>query len=203
MSHFDGKTDPSYYVARLDPDDLQNEKEKRLYIDYKTVHGSDPFHVMVFLPELNYFLASNKICVCNDCLDMNFENYPSFQWYELQVGKLNEKATQSKSIIPLDKLDSNLYSMAIKGSIFAVRADNVFINYFLLLCEVEVVEHLDNEKPHTDDAGQIMHYGTKYITGKYLEVSNFTNRYHEFKIQRKNIAVIGETVFFIFLTTTQ
>ena len=203
MSHFDGKTDPSYYVARLDPDDLQNEKEKRLYIDYKTVHGSDPFHVMVFLPELNYFLASNKICVCNDCLDMNFENCPSFQWYELQVGKLNEKATQSKSIIPLDKLDSNLYSMAIKGSIFAVRADNVFINYFLLLCEVEVVEHLDNEKPHTDDAGQIMYYGTKYITGKYLEVSNFTNRYHEFKIQRKNIAVIGETVFFIFLTTTQ
>ena len=59
---------------------------------------------------------------------------------------------------------------------------------------LQAIEHLDPEKPHTDEAGQAIHYGTRYITGKYLEVSNFTNKYHEFKVQRKKIRDILLTV---------
>ena len=99
---------------------------------------------------------------------MNFEKCLSFWKYEPQVGKLNEKAARSKSNMPLDKSVSSLCSMVNKGSIFAIRADNAITNYFILICESEVIEHLDNEKPHNDDAGQVIYYGTKYITGKYL-----------------------------------
>ena len=86
-------------------------------------------------------------------------------------------------------------SMVTKGSLFTVRADNARTNYFLLQCTSEEKEHLDPENPIVDKVGNVIHYGTKYITGKYLEISNFTNKYHEFSIQRKEIFVIGGTVF--------
>ena len=59
--------------------------------------------------------------------------------------------------------------------------------------------HVDTPTPIADKAGNIIHYGTNYITAKYLEVSNFTDKYHEFKLQNKKdhfIYVVSETVFF-------
>ena len=127
---------------------------------------------------------------------MRFEECESFKRYEPLVGRLNEKATRSKSDMAQDMAVVTVGSMVTKDSIFAVRADNVRTNYFLLLCVLEEKEHLDAENAHTDQVGNAIYYGTKYVTRKYLEISNFTNRYHEFNVQRKNIAVIGETVFF-------
>ena len=53
-------------------------------------------------------------------------------------------------------------------------------------------------EPHVDECGNIIHYGTKYLEGYYLACRNFTNKYHEFSVGKrgKNIAVIGETLFF-------
>ena len=60
-SHYEIQTNPTYHVSRIvsriDPDELQAEREKRLYVDYQTVRGSDSFHVVVFKPESSSFLA--------------------------------------------------------------------------------------------------------------------------------------------------
>ena len=173
-----------YSLTKLDADVLQVECEKRLYLDYLTVNGSGSFHVMVFKPKGTTFHASSQLSVCDNCLDLNFEACPSFRIYEPQVAKLNEKATRSKAASMVEEnTQSCLSDMVTKGSIFSVRADNIVNNYFLLICESEVVEHLDAEKPHADDAGQVIHYGTRYVTEKHLEVSIFTDKYHEFKVQ--------------------
>ena len=129
---------------------------------------------------------------------MTFENCDSFATYEPIVGQMSEKGTRSNSMVN-DKPVDNISSMVTKGSIFAVRAENARTNYFLLQCVKEEKMHVDTPTPIADKAGNIIHYGTNYITAKYLEVSNFTDKYHEFKLQNKKdhfIYVVSETVFF-------
>ena len=94
-----------------------------------------------------------------------------------------------------DEAASTTSSMVTKESVFAIRADNPTTNYFLLHCVSEEAEHLDPE-PIIDTVGNVIHFGMKYITGRYLEISNFTNKYHEFEVRRKHIFVQGTTVFF-------
>ena len=195
--HYENHTNPSYLAVVVNPDELQAEREERLYIDYKTVSGSNSFHVLVFKPHSTTFMASKSLCVCSHCTDLRFEECDSFTRYEPLVGRLNEKATRSKSLnMAIDQADESVSTMVTKGSIFAVRADNDLTNYFLLQCTTEEKEHLDGKDPAIDQVGNVIHYGTKYITGKYLEVSDFNDKYHVFDVQRKNIFVAADTVFF-------
>ena len=50
--------------------------------------------------------------------------------------------------------------------------------------------------PFVDQVGHSIHYGQKYILGKYLDVSDFNDRYHVFNVGKKQVAVVGETIFF-------
>ena len=166
---------------------------------YKTVSGSDSFHLMIFKPHSKTFLASKQLCVCSSCLDMRFEECESFQEYEPVVGQLSEKATKSKIDMTRDVPVESVSSMVTEVSIFAVRAENMRTNYFLLKCISEDKMHMDAEAPISDKTGNVIHYGTNYITAKYLEISDFNNKYHEFKVQSRKdhfIYVVGETVFF-------
>ena len=195
-NHYENKTNPEYYPSVINPDTLQEERTKRLYKDYKTVSGSDSFHVMIFSPDSKTFLASKQLCVCSNCLDMRFEDCKSFRKYEPVVGQLNEKATRSKSMVT-ETSTEGVSSMVTENSIFAVRAENVRTNYFLLQCVAEEKMHMDAETPIVDKAGNVIYYGTNYITAKYLDISDFNMKYHEFKLQQKNfIYVVSETVFF-------
>ena len=65
----------------------------------------------------------------------------------------------------------------------------------IIISKGQEAEHLDPE-PIIDTVGNVIHFGMKYITGRYLEISNFTNKYHEFEVRRKHIFVQGTTVFF-------
>ena len=85
--------------------------------------------------------------------------------------------------------------MITKGSIFAIRANNPLTNYFILLCESELEEHY-LEKPFVDDVGHIIYAGNTYILGKYLNVTNFNNKYQEFEVTKKTVAVLDGEVFF-------
>ena len=127
-SHYENKLKPEYYLSVVDPVQLKEERIKRMYKDYKTVSGSDSFHVMVFTPNAETFLASKQVCVCSSCLDMYFEECSSFNENQPVVGQLNEMATRSKNMVS-DVATSSVSSMVSKDSIFAVRADNSRTNY--------------------------------------------------------------------------
>ena len=62
MYHYADKISPSYGVSTIDVACLQEEREKRLYIEYATAKGSDSFHVLVFTPDSETFIASLKLC---------------------------------------------------------------------------------------------------------------------------------------------
>ena len=191
----EGKTNPEYHIELIKSEDLENEREKRLYKNYTTINGSNSFRVILFRPGSDVFHASTKLCVCSFCQDHEFENCEKFISYQLQVGMLNEKATRSKDMTQ-EEMSYNLSSMVTKDSVFAVRAENSNTNYFLLMCETEEEEHLDPENPYVDEAGHAIKYGTKYIIGRYLDICNSNDRCHEFRILKKKIAVIGQTIFF-------
>ena len=55
MCHYADKTYQAYDVSRINPDDLQAEHKKRLYMEYKTVQGTDSFHVLIFSLDLKHF----------------------------------------------------------------------------------------------------------------------------------------------------
>ena len=167
-------------------------------MEYKTVQGTDSFHVLIFQPGSETFLALNKLCACANCLDLRFAECESVRKYQPLVGRMNEKVTRSKTDMVEDIPELTISNMVTKNSIFAICAENACINYFQILCESEEQEHLDPLKPYVDECGNAIHYGTKYLLEKYLEIRNFNDKYHEFSTGKrtKTIAVIGETVFF-------
>ena len=65
------------------------------------------------------------------------------------------------------------------------------------MCTEEEAEH-EKPEPFVDECGNKIHFGTKFLQGKYLECRNFTNKYHEYSptTKGKSVAVVGETVFF-------
>lgn len=108
---------------------------------------------------------------------------------------MSEKATRSKNMaIDNSDLATGLAHVITKGTIFAVRADNAISNYVLLMCEDEEKEHSELE-PFVDEGGHAIGLGQMYLVGKYLDPSNSTHKYHEFRVLRKKIAAIGATVF--------
>jgi hypothetical protein len=196
--HYEHKISPCYDARLLSSEDLQEERERRLYKKYYTVKGSDSFHVLVFTPNSTTFLASNSLCVCTNCIDMCFERCAKFSRYEPLVGQLSEKATRSKAPdMVSDENEISIAGMVRQGFVFAVKAVNQRTNFFLLICSEEEKEHMEVE-PFIDECGNKIYYGTKYLQGKYLEVRNFTNKYHEYSptTKGKTVAVVGETVFF-------
>ena len=137
MCHYADKIYPAYNVSRINPDDLQAERKKPLYMEYKTVQGTDSFHVLIFQPGSETFLASNKLCACANCLDLRFDECESFRKYQPLVGRMNEKVTRSKTDMAEDIPELTISNMVTKNSIFAIRAENACTNYFLILCESE------------------------------------------------------------------
>ena len=75
--------------------------------------------------------------------------------------------------------------MVVEGPIFAIRADNVATSNFILLCISEKQEEADPDKPFVYDFGHVINYGTKYVTGKYLNLVNYNDKYHEFEMTKK------------------
>ena len=70
--------------------------------------------------------------------------------------------------------------------------------FFTTVC-LRRKDDADAEAHIVDKGGNVICYGTNYITAKYLEFSTFTNKYHELKLQNKKdriIYVVSRTVFF-------
>ena len=193
-SKFDSYSSPSYYFNKILPNDLMEEREHRRFKKFKTIAGSDSYHVLVFSPGEEKFLASCQLCDCDHCIDMEFNLCSNFKVIEPLVQEMIIRTTRSE-VITHDEDNTSVASMITKGSIFAIRASNPLTNYFLLLCESELEEHY-LEKPFVDDVGHVIYAGNTYILGKYLNVTNFNNKYQEFEITKKTVAVLDGEVFF-------
>ena len=162
---------------------------------FDIVAGSDSFHMMIFRPERSFFYASSVLCVCNDCCALEFEKCSNFDIYSPSVGKLSKKQLRSEP----PKVASESEISVVEDTVFAIRADSVDSNYFLVMCDANEREHNDPENPLEDDLGHTIYDGTKYVTGRYLEYVSMNNKCHVYKVSRKKVYVISETIFFPFV----
>ena len=56
-------SNPIYHAKEISGDELEIEREKRRYMRFDTVHGSDSFHVMIFRPKQDFLCFTTSLRV--------------------------------------------------------------------------------------------------------------------------------------------
>ena len=185
------KQQPQYHIKELLSGEMDPEREKRLYIHYDTVNGSDSFRMMLFRPNKEFFYASLILCVCDDCLNYECEKCPNLKQYYPSVTQLSKKHLRSAPPT-IEIVDESV--QIIPNTVFAICADSEISNYFLVMCDEAEKVHGDPTSPLVDSMGHKIYDGMKYITGRYLELKSFNNRCHIFTVSKKTVLVIAESV---------
>ena len=126
----DKYSNPVYHVNVISRENLE-EREMRQYMRYDTVSGSYSFHMMVFHPGQVYFFASPRLCICDDCLCLEFEKCSSFKQYFPSVGKLSKKLLRSTA--PIEIVEKTV--SVTPNTVFAIRAESHISNFFLVMCD--------------------------------------------------------------------
>ena len=67
QTKFSYKSNPSYYVKEIDPQVLNEAREKAQFKKIENLDGSSSFQVMVFNPHSSEVLASTRLCLCDKC----------------------------------------------------------------------------------------------------------------------------------------
>lgn len=183
---------PLYHTKEITKHDLDIEREKRRYMKFDMVSGSDSFHVLIFKPNQDFFYASPRVCVCEDCLAMDFDKCSNFQKYIPSVGQLSKKHMRSAEVKP-EIVEESITIVA--NSVVAVRADNGINNFFLVLCDQNQKTHDDPDVPLEDKFGHKIFDGTAYIKGHYLVCSPM-NKCHVYTVSKTKAFVTVQAVFF-------
>lgn len=185
---------PMYCPRVISKKELEVEPEKRRYMQFDTVEGSDSFHVLVFRPNYDFFLASKRLCVCNDCMSMNFENCANFKKYIPSVGKLLKKQLRSASVQETSRNDGKVTIVA--NTVVAILADSQSENFFLIMCDEDEKIHNDPQNPLIDNSNHKIYDGHCYIKGRYLEYKSMNNKCYTYTISRSSVYVHKDSIFF-------
>ena len=189
---FSEKHSPAYHVREIAESNLQLEREKRLYVQYSTVAGSDSFRMIIFRPGQEFFFTSCQLCICDDCLNLEFEKCPKFKQYIPSVSKLSKKHLRSATTTPIEIADKSVD--IAPNTVFAVSADSDVSNFFLVMCDKGEKVHEDPTTPLEDSMGHKIFDGVRYVTGRYLECYTFNNRSHVCKVSKKKVFVLSESI---------
>ena len=188
---------PTYCPRVISESDLEIEREKRRFMRFDTVAGSDSFHVVIFRPNQDFFLASKRLCVCDSCMAMEFESCANFQMYVPSVGKLSKK--QLRSAPSTQQIASEKVTI-IANSVVAVLADSLSDNYFLIMCDEDERVHNDPITPLKDNMGHEIYDGQSYVKGRYLEYKTMNNKCHIYTVSRLTVYVRRESIFLLYVT---
>lgn len=197
---FEEYQNPSYCFEKIQAEKLIERRNELLKYDFKTVVGSNEFHVLVFRPNKVFFLASNVLCCCTNCLERNFESCSNFKKYFPEVRVYSKPITRSENIsIEEESLSSStiMGEMVTRGCIFAIKADNVSHDFFLVLCTETQKQH-GQKKPLVDESGHSIKFGDFYITGNYLEIAGYSKKSTDYYVNVKagDVYVLSGAVFF-------
>ena len=113
---------------------------------------------------MDYFVASKRLCICENCLNFKFENCSEFTKYRINVSNLHKPVTRSDEVESEEAEDDfSISSLVTTSSIFAIKADSIRENFFLLICDNEVTMQEDKtQAPLIDDYGHTIQFGQSY-----------------------------------------
>ena len=147
---------------------------------------------------MDYFVASKRLCICENCLNFKFENCSEFTKYRINVSNLHKPVTRSDEVESEEAEDDfSISSLVTTSSIFTIKADSIRKNFFLLFCDNEVTIQEDNtQAPLIDDYGHTIQFGQSYIRARYLEVNDSNKYCHKYEITKRMVAIHPDVVFF-------
>ena len=68
IKQFSTHESPEYHIKKITVDEFKKEREARRKKVFKTIDGSASWYVMVFKPGQSHFLASPRLCICEQCI---------------------------------------------------------------------------------------------------------------------------------------
>ena len=182
---FGANSDPKYDIREIDVQELTAIRSKRNRMVFKTVHGSDSFHVMVFKPNASTFRASPRLCICDEC-KADYGSCSLFSEYELCVHELRDIPLRSDVPPPPEVVgEEEVDGFVTPGSIIAVAADDPNVTFFFL----KVVD-VNQSSPEikTDDYGKQVPPGNIYVSGYFLEKNVIGRKSTSYKLNTSRIA---------------
>lgn len=87
-------------MQEISSDDLKHAREKAATLSYRTIEGSSQFHVLIFKPGSNTFRAAPYLCVCNQCLNVEYGSCKVFNDYFLVTSHVKKSVLRSNDNIP-------------------------------------------------------------------------------------------------------
>ncbi len=80
---------PAYHIKEVKVQEIEELRCKRRKKVSMTVDGSSMFHVLVFKPKESFFLASPRLCICDEC-KQDYGSFSLFYQHELNVQELQD-----------------------------------------------------------------------------------------------------------------
>ena len=126
IKQFGTHESPEYHIKEITVDELKKERAVRRKKVFKTIIGSASWHVMVFKPGQSHFLASPRLCICEQCI-VEYGSCDLFSHHQLYTEEVCDMPLCSDDPSPTttEILGSNedFDGFIVPGTYVAVAAD--------------------------------------------------------------------------------
>ena len=153
---------------------------------------------MVFSPGQDQFRAATRLCICELCKSA-FGSCHQFSNYTLSIAEKNKVYLRSNNAKPdQDEEDeTDITDFVAAGSLVAVAADTKSIDtvWFVRVLENGCIGK-DND---CDDYGNSIPFGTSFIKGNFLELSDEKTHHRLYTVSKKITYFYKECVLYPFV----
>ena len=192
---FGVKEVPRYVIQEMLSEDVDILRQSTSRLAFKTVSGSDSFHVLVFTPGASTFKAANWYCICSIC-QIEYGSCSLFTDYDLNVETIHPSVLRSQKLYPVteEQDDTEAMDFITPECIVAVAAPEKDIDtvWFIKVPETGC----QNTEPVSDDYNHVIPAGMLYMAGNFLERMSSSKSGTLFKLSKKVTFFYNETVVF-------
>ena len=167
VKHFGNHESPQYDIKEITEMELAEERAARRRKVYKTIDGSSTWQVLVFRPGQSYFLASTRLCICDEC-SQEYGSCNLFKSFELHCETIREIPLRSDVTPPQsDELGNEENDgFILADSYLALAADSTDVDALWYVKVLEVNQCSD--KNEVDGYCNEIPKGVTYFVGNFL-----------------------------------
>ena len=144
--------------------ELTDERGSRKRKNYKTIDGSSVWHVIVFKPNQEYFVASNCFCICDQC-SRDYGTCALFSKYQLDVSESLDIPLRSDDNIPFETVGQEKDEGIIGPNTNLALCANDSIDHSdtTWMVKVTLINQLNNMKTEEDSYHNIIPKGNVFF----------------------------------------
>eukprot|EP00794_Sanderia_malayensis_P019611 gene19611-21542_t len=187
IKKFGANMKPAYHIKEVEVEELEELRCKRRKKVFKTVDGSSTFHVLVFKPKESFFLASPRLCICDECKH-DYGSCSLFSQHELNVQELRDIPLRSDDPPPAEIVgEEAVDDFILPDSFAAIAADDPTETlWFIQVIDV----NLSSTKNEVDGYKNVIPPGTMYVSGYFLERDTVGKKSVSYKIDKSRVTYV-------------